>query len=736
MGRLVSESTASGGTVEYTYNELNVKKQLTNARGQERKFFYDAMGRITGCITPEDSVSYTYDQNGNVLTVTDKNGVIYREYDALNRVTKYTDTYGNTIRYEYDEVGNLTRLVYPDHTAVQYTYDENRNLLTVTDWASRVTSYTYDENNRVVGEVKSNGCVVTTVYDNKQRVISHVEKTPSGTVISGFEYTYDAMSRIVEEKVLDKNTKLCYTYDTLHRVTKRTSFDTVSGMLLFEHTYAYDAAGNLLNEDTNGSASFTYDLNNRLTSYSGVPITYDADGNMLSAPLYSNSSATMNLEYDSANRLIKAGGNEYTYNAEDVRIRNDDGNFDTKYTYNTNCPLSQLLYKTNNGVVAKYVYGHGLIGEDKHGWFKTFHFDSRGSTVAITNECAVITDRFIYDTYGNMLDHEGNNFFIFGYNGRDGVITDSNGLCYMRARYYAPKLRRFVNADIIPGQLSEAVTLNRYAYANGNPVSNVDPFGLEAERGNSIIYNGNTYAIFTPTYTDSDNLTGWNEVASLNYELSKTVFRWDKFVVNMVGGPDDMAGIANGENKYVSQNISGYVALYSLLANTLSAYGNSIEDNSMHITFTFQEYEGNRRVIITMGTAQQANTMQSYAGKTFFATSSGIHMGHVAWISEQIKVLYEEITGKKAEYFPIYDIMISFDEKHKYSNDFYYLWINENSELMTSRIVYENDKIQIGKGFFYFKPLVSLPINGASRVSSDYENIFYEAISENSLKIQ
>ena len=75
---------------------------------------------------------------------------------------------------------------------------------------------------------------------------------------------------------------------------------------------------------------------------------------------------------------------------------------------------------------------------------------------------------------------------IFGYNGRDGVITDANGLLYMRARYYSPELRRFINADIVPGEISNAITLNRYAYANGNPVSNIDPFGLSAERGEQI----------------------------------------------------------------------------------------------------------------------------------------------------------------------------------------------------------------------------------------------------------
>ena len=58
---------------------------------------------------------------------------------------------------------------------------------------------------------------------------------------------------------------------------------------------------------------------------------------------------------------------------------------------------------------------------------------------------------------------------------------NKNGLLYMRARYYSPDMKRFINADIIAGQISNAITLNRFAYANGNPVSNIDPFGLMSE---------------------------------------------------------------------------------------------------------------------------------------------------------------------------------------------------------------------------------------------------------------
>lgn len=209
------------------------------------------------------------------------------------------------------------------------------------------------------------------------------------------------------------------------------------------------------------------------------------------------SNGSLTCTYDSANRLISAGGHTYTYNAEDVRIRNLCAEEDTTYTYDTNAKLSKLLCKTTNGVITKYVYGIGLIGEESSNAFKTYHFDYRGSTIAITDECGNITDTFKYDTYGKMTEHIGNSFVILGYNGRDGVVTDKNGLLYMRARYYSPDMRRFINADIIPGEISNAITLNRFAYANGNPVSSVDPFGLSAERSGDLRQSPNNLLYVT-----------------------------------------------------------------------------------------------------------------------------------------------------------------------------------------------------------------------------------------------
>ena len=326
--------------------------------------------------------------------------------------------------------------------------------------------------------------------ENYERALCSLIVDTSGTVIVGYEYTYDDLGRILSEIHLAKNIKYDYTYDSLSRVTKRT-LTNLSDNTTSEEVYAYDNAGNITScTVSNGANTFVYDQNNRLISYNGQAVTYDIDGNMLSATL---NGAQMSFVYDSANRLISAGQNSYTYNVEDVRVRNLCGESETTYAYNTNGRLSQLLVKTTDGVITKYVYGLGLIGEEKNGEFKTYHFDFRGSTVAITDSCGNITDTFKYDTYGRLVSRTGDSFVIFGYNGRDGVVTDRNGLLYMRARYYSPDMRRFINADIIPGEISNAVTLNRYAYANGNPVSNIDPFGLSAERGNKKNWYGAAY---------------------------------------------------------------------------------------------------------------------------------------------------------------------------------------------------------------------------------------------------
>ena len=44
----------------------------------------------------------------------------------------------------------------------------------------------------------------------------------------------------------------------------------------------------------------------------------------------------------------------------------------------------------------------------------------------------------------------------------------------MRARYYKPNIKRFINQDVVQGSLEDARSLNRFAYTNG-----INPFGTD-----------------------------------------------------------------------------------------------------------------------------------------------------------------------------------------------------------------------------------------------------------------
>jgi RHS repeat-associated protein len=183
----------------------------------------------------------------------------------------------------------------------------------------------------------------------------------------------------------------------------------------------------------------------------------------------------VNFAFDSRNRLTQAGSTTYRYDAENQRI----GVNQTQLVVNSQPNLSQVLVKEENGVKTFYVYGLGLIGEETGSKYTSYHFDLRGSTVALTNSTGQVTERFQYSPYGVLLSGNAEKTpFLF--NGMYGVMTDSNDLYYMRARFYSPEMRRFVNQDILLGFVEDGQTLNRYAFVTGDPVSYVDPFGLDA----------------------------------------------------------------------------------------------------------------------------------------------------------------------------------------------------------------------------------------------------------------
>ncbi len=104
--------------------------------------------------------------------------------------------------------------------------------------------------------------------------------------------------------------------------------------------------------------------------------------------------------------------------------------------------------------------------------------DALGSSLALTDATGAAQTTYTYEPFGKTTI-AGTSSNPFQYTGRE---NDGTGLYYLRARYYYPRLQRFVSED--PIRLRSGST-NFYAYARNNPGTFVDPLGLnDQNRGN------------------------------------------------------------------------------------------------------------------------------------------------------------------------------------------------------------------------------------------------------------
>lgn len=411
-------------------------KTLQEPSGQQTALTYDGMGRTKTQADGVGTITWTYDGEGNPTNVAQGAANIGRTFDNLGRVLTCTDASGNTVAYTYDNEGNLATLTYPGNKTVTYTYDGSNRLKTVTDWASRLTTYTYDNAGRLTTTARPNGTTAT------------------------------------------------FTYDVSNRLTGTS--DSKGATSLWQATYGYDNAYRLTNYTPTPitktlpppPANMVYDNDNRLIAYNGATVSSDADGNLLSAPV----SGTLlgALTWDARNRLLTAGNITYVHDAENRRISATTGNQTTSYTWSRGGKLDRLLVKTNpDGSITRYVHGLGLIYEETtpttgSATTQTYHYNWQGSTMALSDQAGNVTARLSYSPYGEVTVVSGTPNTPFLFNGQFGVMTETNGLYCMQARFYSPIFRRFLSED--PAGFAGGINL--YAYTGGDPVNLMDPFGL------------------------------------------------------------------------------------------------------------------------------------------------------------------------------------------------------------------------------------------------------------------
>ena len=124
-----------------------------------------------------------------------------------------------------------------------------------------------------------------------------------------------------------------------------------------------------------------------------------------------------------------------------------------------------------------YTRGVELISQERDGKKSYYVYDGHGSVRALADESGKVTDKYVYDAFGNLISSVGStkNDFLFAGEQFDPVT----GLYYLRARYMNPTVGTFISMDSYDGSIDDPVSLHKYLYANANPVSNSDPSGYK-----------------------------------------------------------------------------------------------------------------------------------------------------------------------------------------------------------------------------------------------------------------
>ncbi len=182
-----------------------------------------------------------------------------------------------------------------------------------------------------------------------------------------------------------------YSYDPLYRLTRA----TYSGSMASSYAYSYDAVGNRLTQDANGTrTTYSYDNANRLTSVNGQAYTWDNNGNLVSDGL-------LTYSYDQANRLkqVTQGANTYTftYNGVGDRLSQTVGITTTRYVLDPGAGLTQVL---SDGTSA-YVYGNGRLAQYQAA-MQYFGADGLGSVRQMYDATGLVLANNRYDPYGTV----------------------------------------------------------------------------------------------------------------------------------------------------------------------------------------------------------------------------------------------------------------------------------------------------------------------------------------------
>jgi RHS repeat-associated protein len=369
----------------------------------------------------------------------------------------------------------------------------------------RTTSYAYNANGSMEALTYANGLRHVYRYDslNRLRGLQVGVAVPGGaglaSVLQSYNYRLRASGHrreVIETGTTAASRTINYVYDELYRLTG----ETIAGDPLHSGSvgYAVDKVGNRESRtstvaDLGTVTGVTFNARDQLSTDS-----YDVNGNTSVGQTARLASAPAAADvYDFEDRLIVRTRADLSkvylaYDADGIRTAKTihDASAQlvstTSYLICTNnlTGYAQVLEerKTDaSGTTLKtYAYGNDLLSVervDSNALSETryYLYDGGGSVRALADESGAITDRYTYDAFGVLLEHQGGSDNAYLYRGEQ--YDAGLGLIYLRARFYNSDSGRFWNQDTYEGSNADPASLHKYLYAHANPVTSIDPTG-------------------------------------------------------------------------------------------------------------------------------------------------------------------------------------------------------------------------------------------------------------------
>ncbi|UGQ48740.1 NBR1-Ig-like domain-containing protein [Massilia endophytica] len=468
---------------------------------------YDELGRMTSRIAEDHSAGWVYDKLDSqadcksnhscgklvesfTLAGSTKDFRKQHSYDLYGRpdtVVSYLDT-AYISQVQYDNWGRTLRQLHQRGSGTPKVFDYRYNGAGQLERIERGALVLWqatgiDAADRVIDGALGNGTTFVRSYNPQTGRLFSNTLNKQGTRLVQDAYGYDSLGNVLTRGQEWQGNMFfeAFEYDSLNRVK--------NAQMLSEsqpRVYTYDDIGNLRSKSGVGTYGYPEPGANSVrphavSSIDAGSLTYDANGNLLTAP--GRSTPWTWTSFDMPKRTTKGSAySDFVYGADRQRLRQtrSDGT-DIYYA-------GALEAEVKGGAVTvKTYWPEGLGVEIERNGATSLNWlykDRLGSVAAITDEAGNLKESMAYDVWGarrNLTTSETPA-------GLDGVVDnkgftghemlDQVDLVHMNGRIYDPLVARFMSADPYIQDPRSGESFNRYSYVWNNPASFVDPTGF------------------------------------------------------------------------------------------------------------------------------------------------------------------------------------------------------------------------------------------------------------------